>query len=166
MNKQLSAIALASVLVSTLCTFNSASAQNSRTQQTNDPEDTELTRANAIGGADAPGVRLAAFIDGNIGGGSVVRSKGVASITSPATGLFCIQPNAGINVNSIVPIVSVDWSKSLGNDNLVQYRSSGSGCPSGNIAVLTFRYDRNNPSPNPFNRFVQADGIAFTIIVP
>ncbi|MBO3462210.1 hypothetical protein G7B40_006125 [Aetokthonos hydrillicola Thurmond2011] len=162
MNKKFMAIALASVLAGTLCSFNSASAQRFTTP--NDAEDTSGVTQNAIGGADAPGVRLAAFIDGNLGGGTVVRSKGVASFTSPATGLFCIRPSSGINVNNIVPIVSVEQSKSLANDNLVQYRSNGSGCPNGNIAVATFRF--NNTSDASGNKFVQADGIAFTIIVP
>lgn len=163
MNKQLIASGITALFVGTLCTLNFANAQTDGRQTSNDTEDTEITQ-NAIGGADAPSVRIAALIDGNLGGFTVVRSKGIASISSPETGIVCIQPSGSINVNNIVPIVSVDFSRSLGNDNLVQYRSSGTGCPSGNIAVRTFRFDKNSSSI--VNSFVPADAIAFTIIVP
>lgn len=161
MNKQLSAIALASVLVSTLCTLNSpASAQKFNTQNTNDPEDTEPSLVAAIGGADAPGVRLAGLIRVNVDRSVVVfRSKGIAGVTSPQVGLVCIQPSPALNVNQIVPVTSIDFSKSVVGNNLVEYRSASVGCPTGNIAVRTFVL-----TPDVTKR--PDDGVAFTIVVP
>lgn len=159
MNKRLMAIGITSALVGTLYTANFASAQTSRTQRTNDPEATSVTPS-AIGGADAPSVRLAALITVNVNRSVVVfRSKGIASVTSPEVGLVCIQPSPALNVSQIVPVMSIDFSKSVVGNNLVEYRSSGIGCPSGNIAVRTFVLDPNvNKRPD--------DGVAFTIVVP
>jgi hypothetical protein len=159
MNKQLMAIAITSALVGTLCTANLASAQESRIQKTNDPEITDTT-SSAIGGADAPSVRLAGLIRVNVNRSvSVFRTKGVAGVTSPGVGLVCIQPSSALNVSQIVPVVSIDFSNSVVGNNLVEYRSSGIGCPTGNIAVRTFVLDPNvNKRPD--------DGVAFTIVVP
>ena len=159
MNKQLMAIAVTSALVGTLCTVNLASAQESRIQKTNDPEITNVTPS-AIGGADAPSVRLAGLITVNVNRSvTVFRSKGIAGVTSPVVGLVCIQPSSALNVSQIVPVVSIDFSTSVVGNNLVEYRSSGIGCPTGNIAIRTFVLDPNiNKRPD--------DGVAFTIVVP
>lgn len=111
----------------------------------------------ALGGTNATYARIAALINPN---GSVVRSKGVAAVTHPRTGEYCIKPNFAVSVPRLVPSVSVDWSNSIGNGNFVQYRSSGIGCPAGYIDVLTFSF-------NPANgTFAQANNTAFTIVVP
>jgi hypothetical protein len=161
MNKKLMVIAVTSALVGTLCNVNLASAQESRIQKTNDPEEMTDPSSNAIGGADAPSVRLAGLIKVNINRSvSVFRSKGIAGVTSPEVGLVCIQPSSTLNVSQIVPVTSIDFSKSavLGH-NFVEYRSAGVGCPAGNIAVKTFVLDPNvNKRPD--------DGVAFTIVVP
>lgn len=95
------------------------------------------------------------------GGGFIVRAKGVASITVPSVGQTCIKPTSTtLNVNTIVPVTTVDWSNSVGVDNVVQYRSSGSGCPAGQIAVLTF--SRASPASN----YALASNVAFTIVIP
>ena len=109
MNKQLIALGIIPVFVSTLCAFNIASAQNTRVQDNNTADPTETvpatTSGKAIGGADAPSARLVAFI--RVGANpTVFRSKDVAS-------QVCIQPSVSLNVNSIVPFMSVDFSNSL-----------------------------------------------------
>ncbi len=111
--------------------------------------------AQALGGVSAPNARLAALIEQ---GGGVVRSKGVASVSHPSLGQFCIQPSFAVNVARIVPVVSVDWSLSLGDASLVQYRSTGFGCPAGQISVLTFSGEDGS--------FDLSDLVAFTIYVP
>ena len=71
------------------------------------------TSALAIGGAQAPNSRIAAFVQA---GGAVVRSKGIAAVTHPSAGVYCIDPSASpFNVNKAVPSLSVDWSTSLGD---------------------------------------------------
>lgn len=159
-NKQLTAIAMMSVvLVGTLSTAKVTNAQESRTPKTNDPENTKVA-PNAIGGVDAPSARVAALIRANLDGSvSVFRSKGIAGATRPQVGLVCIQPSPALDVTKIVPTLSIDFSRSFIGNNLVEYRSAGVGCPSGNIAVRTFVLD-----PNVDKR--PDDGVAFTIVVP
>jgi hypothetical protein len=113
----------------------------------------------ALGGVSAPYARLAAVIDQ---GGGVVRSKGVAQVTRPGTGRYCIRPaaSANINVNTIVPSVTVDWSNSSYNEVLAQYRSAGAGCPGGTIAIVTFA------DVNLDGRYSPSNEVAYTIVVP
>ncbi len=113
------------------------------------------TKAAAVGGASAPNARLAAFVNQ---GGAVNRSKGVAAVTHPSPGLYCIRPSGTLNVNKVVPSVSVDWSTSLGDALMAQWRSSGIGCSAGRIAVLTL--DGEDGS------FDLSDQVSFTIVVP
>jgi len=113
--------------------------------------------ARARGNAQAPNARLAALIDQD---GNVIRGKNVASVTNPGTGRYCIRPADGMNVNRIVPVVSVDYSTSSYNESLVQYRASGKGCPDGTIAVVTFA-DVNLDGLWGFSGTV-----GFTIVVP
>ena len=115
--------------------------------------------AGAIDATTAVGnARIAALVSSN---GLIIRSKGIASITVPAVGQICIKPqSAAINLNSIVPVATVDWSNSIGVDNVVQYRSSGLGCPAGQISVLTYR--RASPSA----AYLASSAVAFTIVIP
>jgi len=111
-------------------------------------------RPEAIGGASCPNARLCAFA----GRGSIFRTKGVAAITHPSVGLYCVRPS--FVLGAYVPVVSVDWSTSLGDGSLVQWRSSGIGCPTGNIAILTF--SNGDSSTN----FAMSDLVVFTLLVP
>ena len=114
-----------------------------------------VTTSKAAGSGSA---RLTALVS-PFATGFLVRGKGVAFVTHPATGEWCIQAKAGLNVNTIVPSVSVDFSTSaFGNDHFVQYRSGGNGCPAGSIDVLTFELTGGT--------LVQADTVAFTLVVP
>ena len=120
----------------------------------NDPGTTGAQRA--VGGAGAPNARIAAFVQA---GGSVVRSKGITGVSHPSAGVYCVDPkDPAFAVNKIVPTLSVDWSTSLGDALMAQWRSAGIGCPSGQIAVLTF--DGEDGS------FDLSDSVSFTIIVP
>jgi hypothetical protein len=118
----------------------------------------EGSKSAALGGAQAPKARMAAFTLAF--GGGIVRSKAVAAYQHPSVGQHCFLPTAasGINVNLVVPVVSVDWSNSSGNSLLVFWRSSGFGCPGGYISVLT--YDFNSGTTT------LSDNVAFTLYVP
>lgn len=112
----------------------------------------------AIGGA-ASNARLAAIIDA---GGSVVRSKGVQSVTHPYVGAYCIRPSStsGVNAGNIVPSVSVDYDGSAFNEAMAQYSDAGADCPLGTIEVLTFGDGDHNAV------YADSDGVGFTIVVP
>jgi len=116
-----------------------------------------LPSIRAIGGAQAPNARIAALV---VAGGTVRRSKGILGVTHPSAGQYCIDPtNSLFDVNKAIPVVSVDWSSSSGpNGEMAQWRSSGVGCPLGQIAVLTFELAAGI--------FSLSDNVGFSIIVP
>ncbi len=109
----------------------------------------------ALNGAIAPDARLVALV----GNAAVTRSKGVAAFTHPSMAQYCIQPVAAIKVATLVPSVSVDWSTSSGNGLLAFYRSSGSGCPTNNISVVTYAF-LGGADP------VLSDAVGFTVAIP
>jgi hypothetical protein len=105
----------------------------------------------ALGGAGCGDARLCAYIGQN---GFVLRSKNVAAVTNPSIGVVCIKPKAGVlNINTIVPSVTVEWGASLGNDLLAFFEHIKVGCPAGTIEVRTYDLAGNlNPR------------VAFTIV--
>lgn len=111
----------------------------------------------APGGVQAPNARLAGHINSD---GSFIIKKGIAAITHPSVGHFCITPgaNTGISTATAIPEAVVDWSNSSGDANMVQIRSSGFGCAAGDIEVLTFSGEDGS--------FDFADTVAFYITVP
>ncbi len=126
--------------------------------------------AKAPGVVSAPDVRLAAVVGGPFAPkpGLVFRGKGIASVThGGAVGDWCIKPSFAVALNSIVPVVSVDYTLSAGpNGAMAQYRPGMvSSCPSGTIPIGTFQQDTTAGSPT-FGQFLLTDNIAFTIIIP
>jgi hypothetical protein len=121
-----------------------------------DSNDGASGTAQAIGGAVAPNARIAAFVQA---GGAVVRSKGIAAVTHPSAGAYCIDPTAStFDVTKAIPTLSVDWSTSLGDALLAEWRSSGIGCPAGWFSVLTFDGEDGT--------FDLSDSVSFTFYVP
>jgi hypothetical protein len=108
-------------------------------------------------GAAQSTARLTALIGQN---GVVIRSKNVASVTNPSTGITCIRPAAGsgISIGRIVPSVNVEWGWSSGNDLVAYYFSNEptffTDCPRGHIEVRTYDFAGNLSSR-----------VAFTIVV-
>lgn len=127
----------------------------------NDDEDkgpAMMLAADAIGGVKAKGGgRLLVFI-GPYEPGYVIRSKGVAEVTHPTTGDWCIKPKASWKVGEVVPTVSVEWAYSSGASLLAYWRSDGAGCPEGYIEVYTLDFSSGTP--------VQSDNVAFTVVIP
>lgn len=89
-------------------------------------------------------------------GGTILRAKGILYVTHPSTGLYCIQVSGTVDVNTLVPIVGVDWSTSSGNSLLAYYRSSGIGCPTNQIGVLTYNFSSGAT--------VLSDAVGFTLV--
>jgi hypothetical protein len=81
-------------------------------------------------------------------------------VTNPAPGTFCIKPKARakIKLHRAVPSVTVDWSNSSGDALMAHWRSSGFGCPDGELEVQTV-----NGSDGSFDI---DGGVAFTVLVP
>jgi len=122
----------------------------------NDPVGSGSASQRAIGGATAPNARIAVYVQS---GGAVVRSKGIAAVTHPSSGLYCIDPRSDtFNVGKAIPVLSIDWSTSLGDALMAHWRSSGSGCPASWFAVLTFSGEDGT--------FDLSDSASFTFVVP
>jgi hypothetical protein len=71
-------------------------------------------------------------------GTTLSSSRGFSSVSNPATGVFCLVPTFDWASAKTPPVVTIDYSYSGGILNLAQWRSSGIGCPAGQIAILTF----------------------------
>lgn len=122
------------------------------------PDEGSVSAAAAVPGVKAQGGgRLLVLVDKDATG-YIVRSKGVAEVTHPATGDWCIKPQAKWKVEQAVPVVSVEYSLSSGYSLLAFWRSYGSGCPAGNIEVYTYDFSSGTP--------VMSDNVAFTVFVP
>ena len=105
--------------------------------------------------ATAQGVRLQALVSFD---GTLVRGRGVASVSTPSVGVFCIRPktNAGIDVDRIIPVVGLAES-ALDGDDLAKYIWPNVACPATRIEVRTFDHDNGNFIPS---------NEGFSIIVP
>ena len=96
-------------------------------------------------------------------GGFPVRSKNVASVTHPATGVYCITLGGGIDPASAVLVVSPEAFASgtdPGADHLAhaEWIITGSGdCPTDTLVVLTYLYDGSD--------LTYSDG-SFAFVVP
>ena len=125
----------------------------------NDGARAALAAPALLGGASADRARLAAFVVPDFRVDHVVRSKGVAAVTHPAIGKYCIKPSFNTKPHTLVPVVAVEWGRSAGNGNVVQYHELNSICPADQIEVFTFHLV-------PATGFVFDDTTAFTIVVP
>jgi hypothetical protein len=91
--------------------------------------------------AQAPDARLAVSIFGGdtTGQFQVLRTKGVVSVTNPATGFFCITPSSTtMKLNRIVPLVSLDGQGTPNSDTTALWSSLNVVCPNSAIEVQSF----------------------------
>src|SRR5689334_5693579 len=109
--------------------------------------------------ADAPGVRLAGLIQNDT---VVLRNKGIHRVNRPTTGVFCITPTAasGINPNTAVVQVTVDWSRTRFNEAMVQWASIRQFCAANQIEIRTML------DVQPDAIFTPSNLVSFSIIVP
>ncbi len=127
--------------------------------------ETALAARAAQVAASAPKVRLAAYIatvrtNLVMCAVTVVRGKGVASATAPSCREVCITPSVALDLTTIVPVVSAEYTGSLAEINVAQWRSSGLGCPAGTIDIVLYSTDLTT------GYFHIVAPTAFTIIVP
>jgi hypothetical protein len=108
-------------------------------------------------------VRLAGLIRND---GVILRNKGIASVTKPARGVFCVKPTAasGVTPSNAVVQVTVDWSRTQFNEAMVQWASipslQGSWCSTSKIEIHTLIDSQLDA------RYAHSDLVAFSIIVP
>jgi hypothetical protein len=111
--------------------------------------------------AQAPNARLVVHVNGNdYGSGfTIKRAKGVAAVTNPSNGIFCIRPSdPRMVLTRIVPSVSVDWTESPDNAVTAQWASNRRSCPRGNIGIVTMNGSTGT--------WVDSNNVGFTVVVP
>lgn len=153
---------IAPVALATLLVISASAAAAADRPRDHGPSTTKemFVLPEGFGGVNAPNARLAGLFDA---GGAPVRTKGVQSIERIDTGVYCIRPapSANINVNTIIPALSVDYFYSQFDEVQVQWASTQSGCGAGRIGIYTFL----NPNIN-FGNYVFSNAVGFSIIVP
>jgi hypothetical protein len=99
--------------------------------------------------AQAPDARLALFVRGETwspGGApdfTVLRQKGVTSVTNPIAGVFCVDPSSTtMKLGRIVPNVSTDASYTA-TDTVAMWLSFNNACPTNTIAVAGSDFSTN-----------------------
>jgi hypothetical protein len=127
--------------------------------------------AGAAGGAGATGAAGSARAYGRVDGNAsspcapncqLTISKGIASVTHTATGVYCVAV-PGIADTDAIAIVSVDWSLTSSPEGNAQVTwASTTNCPnSSDFAVRTLRL----PTAAPITA-AAADDVAFEILIP
>jgi hypothetical protein len=101
----------------------------------------------SIASGDLAGAALGARAYGRVdSSGTLSRSKNVASVTNPVSGVICITLAASIDPASVVLVVGPSapghvTDTGTANASVVEWDSSGSGCPAGTLKVHTYIYD-------------------------
>jgi hypothetical protein len=89
--------------------------------------------------SNAQGARAYGLVNGT----SVSRSKNITSVTNPNPGDFCIALGGFIAASTASAVVTPDFTNDSTNSGanssqaFAEVPSSGSGCPAGNLEVLT-----------------------------
>jgi hypothetical protein len=89
--------------------------------------------------------------------GGILLNKGVASVTEPSTGVFCVATTKPLGTNAL-PVVGVEWGQSSGNSLLAYYENGTFDCAAGQIEVRTFDFNAGG-APVP------SDLVAFSVFV-
>jgi len=138
----------------------------------------EVTNGSIASGDLAPAARGARAYGRVDALGGLSRSKNVDSVSHPFTGVYCIDPAAGIDPASAVLVVASDSAgnatdTSFDDISVPEWNSAAVGCPAGTMQVMTFVYFGDATDDNDGSGTVSASGddlnIAddpFTFLIP
>jgi hypothetical protein len=90
----------------------------------------------------------------------VRRSIGIASVTNPSTGVYCMTPSVPINLLGIYPTVTVEWGESAGNAVMAFWRDTANGaeCSTSQLEVMTFDF-------NSASKPVLSNQVSFVFVI-
>jgi hypothetical protein len=115
------------------------------------------------GTTGAPGAPGLARAYGRVSAeGTASDARGVVAVGHPAVGEFCVSVDPAVEVAATAPVASIDYTGNFFDFSWVQVRTSGNGCPPGN--VLDVRTYKADPGASP-GTAVLADA-PFTFVVP
>ncbi|MFE7598112.1 hypothetical protein [Streptomyces sp. NPDC057494] len=107
--------------------------------------------AAAPGGANAGHTQAAAIINADT---SIVRSKGISSVTSPYAGRFCVRLDpVGLNVNEIIPIATLTTGAYPGQIYVHPGATSECGNRADTLLVVTTN-SRDEAENKPFSLII------------
>jgi hypothetical protein len=117
------------------------------------------------GPAGSPGTARAYGVVAASGALNGSRSSGVASVSKPSAGTYCIALAAGIDAARTVPVSNVDFADPASSSrDTSQIQSNGADCPPGRLEVLIRRIDVTATTP-PTTVAHRSDG-GFAFVVP
>jgi hypothetical protein len=89
------------------------------------------------------------------------RTRGFATVTRPATGIYCLTlSDDRVDASATAPVLTVDWDNSSGSNLTAYFSKSAQGCPEGtDLAVRTYSFTAGKP-------YRLANTVAFTLLVP
>jgi hypothetical protein len=91
-------------------------------------------------------------------------TKNFTAVAHNSTGVYCLTPGAGINVDASPAVVTVDWGASAsGQRDFAEVRTRHLTCGAGQYEVHTFQ---SALSSGNMQDPAASDAVAFTIIVP
>jgi hypothetical protein len=85
---------------------------------------------------------------------STVGRKGFTALTNPATGTYCLTPSAGVDLDASPAIVTIDYSCTNTATQVAHWRSSGIGCPAGDVPVFLWNSATGAAMNGGFSVFV------------
>jgi len=109
--------------------------------------------------------------------GSLSRGRNVASVSRPASGIYCIRPSNVINASEAVLVVSDDLAgngtlAAQADDAFVEWDSNGNAaCPADTLVVASFTTNNDTADNNDGTGDLNGDGIAadnnsFGFVIP
>jgi hypothetical protein len=112
-------------------------------------------------GTDGVDGSAKAFATVEPGPGFLGASHGFVSVTRPdgfPTGVYCLTPQAGVNVVQTSAVASPSGSTAGGNDMVVQALGTVVDCPAGKLEVRTYRMPLAQPT--------LSNEVIFSVIIP
>jgi collagen triple helix repeat protein len=87
------------------------------------------------------------------------QSRNFKRVTSPITGLYCLEPSVPLNPNERSWVATAEYSRSAGLSTAEP--DAGVGCPAGTFGVRTLKF-----AATPAPHWAPAWDVAFMVVVP
>jgi hypothetical protein len=122
--------------------------------------------AGSPGPPGPPGTARAYGLIGSSGALNTARSKGIAAISHPAVGIFCIALVSSITASATTAVATPDEGDPSSTDKAVAHiNSNAPDCPAGDLEVVMRRFVVDT-TVNPAVIAVHHTDAAFSLVVP
>ncbi len=113
------------------------------------------------GNEQGNGIQAWAQVNPNGGSPLLVKARGIASVTSPSAGVYCLRATPGIDLAQSAPVATqeVNLSTTIGLAEPRRVGAPSSSCPTGQLQIDT--WDAANTATPTL-----VDTVGFDVIVP